>query len=199
MFNNATDTSSLDLSETYSQGLELLTVLASKRVLPPDATVYLKYTALYSALETLMIQGFYSEFELRVYELSYNEITETAISRIAREVAEEFGFYNSESFDISTCTITHTVLYPTYVQSYCTSAVVALELYMLEAQTDGDGFAAYKALLSTERKDSFIGAITDASLTSPFVSENVKHLIDEVYFEFLGKHFYCDGSDCNAA
>ena len=199
MFYNATSTESLDLSETYSQGLELLTVLASKRVLPTEATVYLKYSALYSALETLMIQGFYSEFELRVYELSANEITKENISRIAKEVAREFGFYNPDSFDISTCTITHTMLYPTYVQSYCTSAIAALELYMMEADVDGSGFAAYETLLHAENNSSFISSLTEAGLSSPFHSQIVKELSDKVYFEFLGKHYYCDGSDCNAA
>lgn len=199
MFYNASSTESLDLSETYSQGLELLTVLASKRVLPSEATVYLKYSALYSALESMMIQGFYSEFELRVYELEMDEITEESISQIARDVAKEFGFYKPENFDISNCTITHTVLYPTYVQSYCTSSIAALELYMLESEQDTKGFEVYKKLLHTESKSSFISALAEAGLSSPFAAETVKHLTDEVYFEFLGKHYYCDGSDCNAA
>lgn len=199
MFYNATETGSLDLSETFSQGLELLTVLASKRVLPSEATVYLKYSALYSALETLMIQGFYSEFELRVYALSAENITEDSISQIAREVAEEFGFGKPESFDISTCTIPHTVLYPSYVQSYCTSTIAALELYMLESNQEAKGFEAYEKLLQTKHKNSFVNALGEAGLSSPFVPTHVKAMIDEVYFEFLGKHYYCDGSDCNAA
>ncbi len=198
-FVNGSSHASLDLKEVYSQGLELLTTLATKRVLPKDVTIFLKYQALYNAIQTLMIQGYYSEVELRIYSLPYSEITKENISAIAKEVAEEYRFGNPESFDISTIIITHTVMYPTYVQSYCTSVLSAIELYMMESEKDGDGFAAYKNLLHYDYNLSYLEVLEAAGLTSPFDEEIVSSLMDEVYYEFLGRHYFATNSGMNVA
>ncbi len=198
-FVNANTSSSLDLCEVYSQALELLTPLFSKRLLPSEITLYLKYEALYSALQTLMVQGYYAQVEHMIYELPYDEITKENIAKIAKSVAAEFGFYNPDGFSVSTITITHTVLYPTYVQSYCTSVLSALELYMAEAQTEGEGLRIYKELLHRNTEGTYLEALSEAGLTSPFESGFVKCIVDEVYFEFLGKHYFCNSSNSNVA
>ena len=200
LFVNGSSRTSLDLQEIFSQGLELLTTLQTKRVLPQDTTVFLKYQALYEVLQTLMIQGYYSEVELRIYSLPYEEITKESISTIAKEVAREYGFGNPDTnFDISTVIITHTVLRPTYVQSYCTSVLSALELYMLESEEDGAGLAVYKALLHTDPSLSYFEALREVGLTSPFESGIVRSPMNELYYEFLGRHFYSASFDNNVA
>ena len=198
-FVNGNSSASLDLKEVYSQGLELLTTHHTNKSLPKDVTIFLKYQALYNAIQTLMIQGYYAEVELRVYALPYEEITKDNISAITREVAAEYGFGNAPSFDISTVIMTHTVLYPTYVQSYCTSVLSALELYMLEADESGKGLLAYKTLLHSDSSLSYIEAIEGAGLTSPFATDLVRDLMDDVYYEFLGRHYFSVCSDKNVA
>ena len=198
-FVNGSSGASLDLEEVYSQGLELLTTISTKRILPQDVTVYLKYQALYSVVQTLMVQGYYSDVELRIYSLDYEDITKENITAITKEVAEEYGFGNPESFDISAIIITHTVLYPTYVQSYCTSALSALELYMMETTEEGAGFEAYKNLLHRDASHSYIEALEAAGLQSPFKKDLVKTLVDGVYYEFLGRHYFGQSSDVNVA
>ena len=146
-----------------------------------------------------MVQGYYSDVELRIYSLDYEDITKENITAITKEVAEEYGFGNPESFDISAIIITHTVLYPTYVQSYCTSALSALELYMMETTEEGAGFEAYKNLLHRDASHSYIEALEAAGLQSPFKKDLVKTLMDGVYYEFLGRHYFGQSSDVNVA
>ena len=199
-FENGASSSSLDLSEVYSQGLELLSLHALSGQIPSETEVYLKYSALYSALSTLVTQGYYAAFELAVYELPIDSVSTDALDAIAKKVAADFGFSGADTFTLFDCIIPHTALYPTYVQSYCTSTIPALSLYLMECDTAGYGFGAYKALLSRGNPDeSFLSQIRAAGLASPFDGASVKWITDKIYFEFLGKHFYFSAGNNNAA
>lgn len=199
-FENGASYASLDLAEVYSQGLELLSLHALTGQISSETEVYLKYSALYSALSTLVIQGYYAAFELAVYELNADAITTEALNSIAKNIASRFGFSSANSFSLFDCVVTQTALSPAYVQSYCTSTIPALSLYLMECDTAGYGFGAYKALLSRGTKDeSFLSKIRAAGLASPFDGASVKEIADEIYFEFLGKHFYFSAGDNNAA
>ncbi len=201
MYQNYGKSTSLDLSEVYSQGLEYLMLLAMRGVFGNENFNYLKLSALYNALNTLIVQGYFAAFELAVYSLPYDEITEQKLTELAREIAGEFSFYQADSIRLYDCLILHTMLYPTYVQSYCTSTVPAIELYLLEAQTSGAGFEAYLDLLHREGTDtSFVSTLTRVGLSDPFGANTIKDVANEVYFQFLGKHYYSDPSDnSNAA
>ena len=201
MYKNYGSASSLDLSEVYSQGLEYMMLLAMRGVMGNDAFNYLKFTSLYSALNTLIVQGYFAAFELAVYSLPYEQITEENLSELSRTVARKFSFYQADRFELYDCLILHTMLYPTYVQSYCTSTIPAIELYLLEAQTSGAGFDAYLALLSRDGTDErFAQTLERVGLSDPFHASTVKQIANEVYFQFLGKHYYTDiGDDANAA
>lgn len=201
MYTNYGKSTSLDLSEVYSQGLEYLMLLAMRGVFGNDNFNYLKLSALYDSLNTLIVQGYFAAFELSVYNLPYDEITEENLTDLARKIAHEFSFYQADSFTLNDCLITHTMLYPTYVQSYCTSTIPAIELYLIETEHSGEGFAAYLDLLHREGTDtSFVSTLTRVGLSDPFGANTVKTVANEVYFQFLGKHYYTESSDnLNAA
>ena len=188
---NFGDTTSLDLSEVSSMALEFLTLSALKEGLSSEDYKYLTYTELESAMSAMIFQGFYSLFEHYAYALDYEDITEENLVVLMQRAAEEMGLDLSGEETIEPVIITHTVIYPFYVQSYCTSAAVALDIYYTELESEGAGLMAYKDLILRESGDAdFEKQLEDAMLSSPFKSKFLKELADKIHYQVLGSHYF---------
>ena len=96
--------------------------------------------------------------------------------------------------------IPHTILYPHYVQSYCTSVIPALEILFLEIEEER-GFEVYLDLVRREENLTFTELLTEAGLSSPFEKGVLKEIVDEMHYYVLGTHYFkeCDDDYCNAA
>ena len=203
---NYGDDDSLTVMELSSQGLELLTLLKLKSVLHSAEYGYLEYYTLYTFLNSaLLVQSFYAAFEHMVYELSYDEITVSKIESVIDE-AYLMIFGENEEFeaDISYVNVTHTALYPFYVESYVTSAMVSLEIFFAESGKTGaedEGFKLYDAIVRRGEEDmTFVERLESAGLTSPFESGAVKGIANNLYFQIVGKYYYKQSNnDINAA
>lgn len=197
---------SLAMMEISSQALELLTVLKLKNVLHSSEYGYLEYYTLFTFLNSVLLtQSFYSAFEHMVYELSYDEITPAKLESIVDEAFTlVFGENNTFDPDLTTVTITHTALYPFYVESYVSSALVSLDIFFKESSktgNTGDGFALYESLINRDMKDlSFTERLDEAGLDSPFKDGKIKETANNIYFLIIGKYYYRDSeNDVNAA
>jgi hypothetical protein len=83
------------------------------------------------------------------------------------------------------------MLYPFYIQSYCTSILSALEIYFIEKEAFGKGFETYLDLIDrTEEGLSYLEELEAAGLTSPFEKDFLKTIADKIHFELLGYHYY---------
>ena len=101
---------------------------------------------------------------------------------------------------LSQVIIPHIMLYPTYVQSYCTSMSASLELFAIEAKNEGEGLRIYKDLILRDEGDmSFEGYLTECGLTSPFEKDYLKKIADDVYYGIVGSHYYRDIKTKSAA
>jgi oligoendopeptidase F len=150
---------------------------------------------MFTALETLLYQGFYARFEELVYALSYEEITEKNLNSAVSEAAEEFALNPDVVNDISYVFVPHIFLYPFYVQSYCTSIIPSIELYFMEEKEQGSGLAAYKNLIKrTDSSLTFVETLEDAGLPSPFDFGVVRDIADKIHFAVLGFHYYDKGN-----
>lgn len=199
-FVNYDSSTSLDLSETYSQGTELLTLLKLKTVLSKE-----DYNALYIAemsrilFDVFIVQGFYARFEELAYALPYDEITRENLDRCVLNAALDFGLNPLYCNSLEVVTISHIMLYPFYVQSYCTSAAVALQLFFSESAEKGAGLASLKALMDRgDREETFVGFVTGAGLDSPFRKHLLKDLANEIYYGIVGKYYYRQNYTPNA-
>ena len=88
-FENYGNATSLDLCELSSQAMEMLTLTKFKGVLNNDEYKYLYYKQMKSALETLIIQGFYARFEALAYALKYDEISREALDGLVMRAAKD--------------------------------------------------------------------------------------------------------------
>ena len=191
--------SSLDLAEISSQALELLTTAKLDGKLSSEIADYLLIMQLSELFSTLRTQGLYSMFEHKAYSLSYDEITEERLNQILLQCEEKFLYPEGTLTVDQIVTIPHVVLYPQYVQSYCTSALVALEIYFTESETQGAGLAAYKDLISKGETSSFTQDLTAAGLATPFDSSFIKNTVNKIHRMIYGTDYFKTNDDANAA
>ena len=190
---------SLDLSEVSSVSLEFLTLLGLEDKLDRETYKYLYYTAIDSAMNALIMQGYYALFEQYAYSIPYNMINEATLTEAARSAASAIGL--SSALNLDSVLIPHTILYPFYVQSYCTATAVALEIFYKECENSGDGLTAYKSLVLRETEGlDFQEELKEAGLSSPFSADYAKNLADKIHYNLLGSHYYKSASnESNAA
>ncbi len=191
---------SLDLSEVSSQTMELLTVNRLSAILPKEDVRFLEYYQMYSSLDVLLTQGLFSAFEHLVYELEYDEITEKNLNNAVMKASEMiFGkaFYN----DFGDMLIQHTVVYPHYVQSYCTSQITSLEIFFKENVEQGLSMDIYIELLTRDSDNhlTFQEELAAVGLSSPFDRKTLKQIVDSVHYEILGSHYFKEMGGVGAA
>ncbi len=186
---NYGESSSLDLAEVSSQGLEFLMLTRLENTISQNALKALTDYQMLNALLVLIYQGFYSEFENIAYKLEYDKINESSLASAMSAASTRLGL--GEIYDLAYVNIPHIMLYPFYVQSYCTSLIAALEIYFLEISESGAGFAAYKTLLKRGNTDlSFEGHLKYAGLSSPFDEGVVKKIANGIHCTLVGWKYF---------
>lgn len=178
--------SNLDLSECFSQGLELL--MTDKLIGPDDEQKeMLRSHEIFSMLDILVQQGCFHHFENSVYSLEYNDVTLENINKLAMESTYMFGGSENSYFHKGWVSIPHFYEQGYYVISYCTSADIALQIYAAEQADEGAGFDLYARLISSVSAEdiNFIKTVTAAGLKDPFtlgrMETNAKMLEDYYY------------------
>lgn len=196
-FFNRGGSTSLDLSEISSTALEFLTFLRLDEALGTDMTD-MHFLKIREALRTLVFQGFYALFEHYAYAIPENEISEEAVKGAMLKAATDMNL-NADAFtvnfesgiyhELDYVLIPHLLLYPCYVESYCTSVAVSLEIYFLEKQTEGAGLTAYLDLIKREDTPlEFEDYIEESGLTSPFEKGFLEELAYKIYYDILGDY-----------
>lgn len=201
MYINYSEESSLDLSEVSSQALELLALTKFSEGITEKTISNLRIYEMENVLSTIVFQGFYAMFEHIAYQIPYEDICENTLDEAVRMAAEQIGLNSSYLNDLYYVTIPHIMLYPFYVQSYSTSAAVALEIYFTELDDEGAGFELYTTLLKRENKGlNFEEELERVGIKSPFEENFLKNLADRIHYELLGSHYFKNNqSNENAA
>lgn len=190
---------SLDLLEVSSTALELLVLSAIGDSISEREYKYLYYSEMQSMLEALIFQGFYAKFESLAYSLSFEEITEERLNTLVAAAAESMNLNPRHFKSLEDIMIYHLVMEPFYVQSYCTSVTVSLDIFFTECKNKGAGSDAYMALIDRNEGSDFIKELTRVSLPSPFRENALRDLADEIYYSVMGSYYFVDGSNNNAA
>ena len=177
----------LETAETFSQAMEFLALQYTDTLKEQQKTKLFK-SKLVDLLETFVYQGAYADFEARVYELDPEEITVKKINSLFLDCCKEYDLYQPGfDFYFSQCWIDviHFFEVPNYIISYCVSAETALQVYQLEAETEGAGVAAYFRLLDRDYEAGVQQVMEDADLENPFRDEVLSETAD-FFLEELG-------------
>ena len=191
MYINYANDSSLDLSEVSSQALELLALTKLDAAIAEKTVSDLLVYEMENTLSAIFFQGFYAMFEHIAYQIPYDDISEKTLDEAVAEAAEKIGLSSTVLNDLCYVTIPHVMLYPFYVQSYCTSAAAALDIYFAELDAQGEGFTTYTALLKRDGGNlTFEEELERVGLTSPFSDDFLREIADKIHYELLGSHYF---------
>lgn len=166
----------LETAELCSQGLEYLAMIEFGKTVSASLYDALTYSSVIDALDTLCYQAMLADFEHSAYSLAPHDVTVKRLEELAAEISVDMLGATGAFFGLSDLLVLHSFIAPLYVQSYCTSIVPALELYLL-AMDGKDGIGAYMKLLHRE-SDEFTAALSAAGLSSPFADGTLPAIMD---------------------
>ena len=168
----------VDMSEIFSQTLELLVSRHFDLYFDIDTTQMLQYDALSSICQTLPGQAFFTLFEFEAYSMNEEELTVENLNKLARKCAEKLDLYNEDypdSYARNWVTVSHIFDTPVYTFSYVTSASVALQIWKISRTNEQKALETYDKLI-TASSTSFLDIIKEAGLKSPFEEETMKDI-----------------------
>lgn len=163
---------SADVAELYSQGMEFLSVCYAPE---PDSalTKHLRQLALADCLSTFVEQSLYYTFEHQAYSLQGEELTAENLTQLYTQISLDYGF-SEEEFDPSEwAEVSHYVTSPMYIASYVVSSAAALELYGMETQEKGSGFAVYESMLPVWQDQPVLWFLEEHGLTNPMADSEL--------------------------
>lgn len=165
----------VDVLEVFSQAMEYL----SLRYGP--ASPELTRMKLADSLSVYVEQAMFASFELQLYSLTGEDLSVEGLYKLYQKLGKEFGFgvYGFDRRDF--VTIPHFYTNPMYVFSYVVSNDAAMQLYLLELETEGAGLACFEENLDTEEA-YFLAFLETAGLRSPFEAnslQSVRELLEK--------------------
>ena len=164
---------SLDLDETWSQGMEYLTLAQLRDTMNPSRYEALLRIKLLDTLDTYTDEASYAAFERAAYALPEEERTAERFNALSAECLRAYGCEDSEQDVLWWTQIDHLFQMPFYVVSYCVSVDAAMQLYELALETPEEAWNVYCELLNAPDL-SFSEALQEAGLESPFAPGRIE-------------------------
>ena len=162
---------SMDLAEVYSQAMQFLSLKPLEGVLGARDASVLRVLNLYDALDTLIWQAAYAEFEERAFQME--DPTAEKLNALMGEIGKAYGLTDGDDgFDVQWVDVTHFFEQPFYVISYPVSACCALEIYEKEL-ADGSGVDTYLRLADSEAI-GLLEATGEVGLQNPLSDARVR-------------------------
>lgn len=178
---NCMETSSIDCNEIFSQALEYLTLGVAD--LTNEERESLRTSQAASAVMTFLSQACYADFEMRLYQLSEDEMTAEMFNRIFADCYTAYFYDPGTMVDYIApgwFEVQHFFIAPQYVISYCVSLDAALQVYQTEL-ADGSGLENYFKLLTLAADNTILSLLDEADMTSPFAPSRMKELSTFLY------------------
>lgn len=186
---NADAYETIDVSECFSQSMEVLMLSCCGGVLDGEKIENLRRMKLLDMLDLYVQQASFAEFESRVYAAAPEELSADFLNSLSLELAKDYGYYDGvseEFYAMSWVDIVHFFEYPFYVISYPVSNDAAVQIYALEQEAAGQGKAAYLRLL--DRGDAALTELLESKgLQSPFAPGRLEAAAALLRRELLGK------------
>lgn len=168
-------TSSHDLAEVFSQGMEYL--LLSR--IPEEYREELTEYKLLDTVDTFTQQGSFAAFEHAVYARPAAEWTPEALNQLSLELARAYGYLDPDMEDYyakSWIDVSHLFETPFYVVSYCVSNCAAFEIYEKECAEADAGLECWNKMLPRDH-DSFLDTVTEqGGLSDPFAPGRMREV-----------------------
>ena len=167
----------MDIAEIYSQAMQYLAFSYADPFTDEERTQNLRATLANLLYLAVLREGAYADFELQVYALAPEELTLDRLDAIYEQCMQDFGlggFSGAQFTKIYWVAYGHFFDCPGYVISYSVSAIPALEICCMEAETPGAGVEAFCRLLGRTHGKGFAAVVEEAGLGDPFAAETME-------------------------
>ncbi len=175
------DTNNTDVAEIHSQGLELLMMEYFDEIYGEDYGDVVRQIILYNMLSSVIEGCVYDEFQNEVYSHP-GDITAQECNRIYRRVSgsygNEFSHEGDEAYDW--VNVSHTFESPMYYISYATSALAALDIFMMAQKDREDAVEQYMNLTTYGLQTEFCELLEKVKLPNLFEEDVIKGISESV-------------------
>ncbi len=198
---NRLDRSSTDVTEIFSQGLELLLLPYTDRLFTQEEQQAVARYNLLRALNVYVYQSYWDAFQEEVYALLQEELTVEAVNAIAKRLCKEYNIsfgsrYLNEHYWV---TLSHNYDTPFYTLTYVTSVDAALQLYLLAQTDEAAAVDTYFTLFDREVSEDFLANLEAAGLESPFAEEHAARLAEALWAQAEVLLNEAEADEANAA
>ena len=159
----------VDVAEVFSQAMEYMALIYGPEV--PG----LRAGKMADSLGLYVEQAAYMEFELRMYELTGENLSVQGLYDLYAQVAQDYGFASMGYDPREFVQTVHFYTNPMYIISYLVSNDAALQLYQMELENPGTGRDKLEANLDTPCS-SLMAFLESAQLDSPFVPGRISQV-----------------------
>ena len=165
----------MDVSEIHSQGLELLFYPYYEEMYPGMGEA-MQYYVLYEMVVNILVSCAYDEFETEVY--ADPDMTLEEMNQAMDSIVEDYGL--DSVYADSWVETTQLFSQPSYMISYATSALAALELFCL-ADSDRDlAIDTYMKISAQATSQPFCQVLEENGLTDIFDLDSVETLVEDL-------------------
>lgn len=172
------DSNNLDIAEIHSQGLELLMFKYYQDIFKDDAQLF-EVNSIIEMLSSIIQGAAEDEFQQKVYENPDMSIDE--MNALHAQISKKYYGYEMtyEWVDIH-----HHFESPFYYISYATSAVSALEIWMLSQQDRDEAILTYRNMTQNTINVDYLDALKNANLSNPFTSQIIQEIAKQIKKDF---------------
>ncbi len=171
--------SSMDLAEIHSQGLEVLFTEYSEELFPGHGRGF-TWATLASMVDSVLQGCMYDQFQTMVYRDP--DMTLEEVNRLFKTLSEDYGlsYPDGQREAYSWVEISHNFDHPMYYISYATSALSALDLWLLAQEDRAAAVDAYMDLSALALDCPYRAAVDTVDLRDIFHPGQVEDLAEGV-------------------
>ena len=181
---NLSPSTCYDVKEVHSQGLEALAMANADGIFGDDGRALVASEL--SELTGSVVRGaLFSEFELWAYETEADgtELTVEMLTSAFSEMADNHGIAMDRyglGAGYAWQRVSHLFNVPMYYVSYVTSAMNALELFVMASEDYGCAESAYLSLTEQNGVHGYVQAVEAAGLSNMLDAENIRTVSEAV-------------------
>jgi len=158
----------IDVGEIHSQGLEVLFAAYAEELFGATGGRAFYWSTISNMVSSVLEGCMYDEFQTAVYQNP--QMTLEEINRLFREISEEYGYFYEDGQEESYfwVEIPHTFQNPMYYISYATSALSALDLWLLSLEDRDRAVETYLELAVMGMSHPYRESVASAGLRDIF-------------------------------
>lgn len=169
----------IDVGEIHSQGLEVLFTAYADEMFGPEGGRAFYWSTLSNMVTSVLDGCMYDEFQEAVYDNPDRSLEE--VNRLFKDISEEYGyFYDEEEESDFWVEIPHTFQSPMYYISYATSALSALDLWLLSLEDRDRAVDIYLDLAAMGMSRPYRETVEAVGLRDIFQGRTMRQLAEGI-------------------